>query len=116
MTHLKYCVALATLLSMPLYAQDADESGADDAAEVEPTPQAQDAESSASPDQPRAMSGMSILGNEEAPKALVIIPWKSSELGDEIGMPEQLDDKANPVDREVFLRELRFHDIRQGGE
>jgi hypothetical protein len=25
--------------------------------------------------------GMSILGNHEAPKALVIIPWKRSELG-----------------------------------
>src|SRR6266566_1022470 len=25
--------------------------------------------------------GMSILGNQEAPKALVIVPWKSSELG-----------------------------------
>ena len=25
---------------------------------------------------PKTMSGMSILGNEEAPKSLVIIPWK----------------------------------------
>ncbi len=30
-------------------------------------------------DRPKAMSGMSILGNEEAPKSLVIIPWKSSD-------------------------------------
>ncbi|MDX1482814.1 MAG: hypothetical protein R3315_14105 [Woeseiaceae bacterium] len=65
------------------------------------------------PDQPRSMSGMSILGNEEAPKALVIVPWKSSELGDEIGLSENLDDKANPVDRDVFLRELRFYEIRE---
>ena len=27
-------------------------------------------------ERPKTMSGMSILGNEEAPKALVIIPWK----------------------------------------
>lgn len=68
------------------------------------------------PDQPRAMSGMSILGNEEAPKSLVIVPWKSSELGDEIGLSEQLDDRANPVDRDVFLRELRYYEIRETGE
>src|SRR5229473_2512285 len=30
--------------------------------------------------------GMSILGNQEAPKALVIVPWKSSELGNGPGV------------------------------
>ena len=30
----------------------------------------------------KQMSGMSIVGNDEAPKSLVIVPWKSSELGD----------------------------------
>jgi len=61
---------------------------------------------------PKAMSGMSILGNEEAPKALVIIPWKSSELGDDISLSDTLDDRARPVDKEVFLRELSFYEIR----
>ena len=28
------------------------------------------------------MSGMSILGNEDSPKSLVLVPWKSSQLGD----------------------------------
>ena len=55
---------------------------------------------------PKTMSGMSILGNEEAPKSLVIIPWKSSELGDDISLSDTLDDRAQPVDKEVFLREL----------
>jgi hypothetical protein len=63
---------------------------------------------------PRAMSGMSILGNEEAPKALVIIPWKSSELGDDISLEDTLDERARPVDKEVFLRELRYYEIRSG--
>jgi hypothetical protein len=62
--------------------------------------------------QPKAMSGMSILGNEEAPKSLVIIPWKSSELGDDISLSDTLDDRAQPVDKEVFLRELSFFEIR----
>ena len=65
---------------------------------------------------PKTLSGMSILGNEEAPKSLVIIPWKSSRLGDELSLSDSLDDRAQPVDKEVFLRELRFYEIRSGGE
>jgi len=65
-------------------------------------------------EKPKTMSGMSILGNEEAPKSLVIIPWKSSELGDDISLSDTLDDRAQPVDKEVFLRELRFYEIRSG--
>lgn len=65
---------------------------------------------------PKTMSGMSILGNEEAPKSLVIVPWKSSELGDDIGLSDTLDDRARPVDKEVFLRELDFYEIRAGAE
>ena len=61
---------------------------------------------------PKTMSGMSILGNEEAPKALVIVPWKSSELGEAISLTDTLDDRAKPVDKDVFLRELRFYEIR----
>ena len=62
----------------------------------------------------KTMSGMSILGNEEAPKSLVIVPWKSSELGDDISLSDTLDDRARPVDKEVFLRELSFYEIRSG--
>ena len=63
-------------------------------------------------DSPKTMSGMSILGNEETPKSLVIIPWKSSELGDDISLTDTLDERAQPVDKEVFLRELNFYEIR----
>ena len=63
-------------------------------------------------EQPKAMSGISILGNEEAPKSLVIIPWKSSELGENISLTDTLDERARPVDREVFQRELSFYEIR----
>ena len=84
--------------------------------------QAQDAEPSAEADDgsdepssgPEKMSGMSVLGNEEAPKSLVIIPWKSSELGDDISLSDTLDDRARPVDKEVFMRELSFYEIRSG--
>jgi len=84
-------------------------------------PAAKSEESAAEPQgdgisSPKTMSGMSILGNEEAPKSLVIIPWKSSELGDDISLSDTLDDRARPVDKDVFLRELRFYEIRSGEE
>lgn len=63
-------------------------------------------------EKPKTLSGMSILGNEEAPKSLVIIPWKSSELGDDISLSDTLDERAKPVDKEVFLRELNYYEIR----
>ena len=61
---------------------------------------------------PKTLEGMSILGNQEAPKALVIVPWKSSELGASLGISPLLDDSRSPVDREVFLRALSYYDIR----
>src|SRR2546429_9953057 len=39
--------------------------------------------------------GMSILGNQEAPKALVIVPWKSSELGNGPNVSTLLDDSRS---------------------
>jgi len=60
----------------------------------------------------KTLSGMSILGNQEAPKSLVIVPWKSSQLGDTLGLAESLDDSRRPVDKEVFMRELDYYEIR----
>ena len=59
--------------------------------------------------------GMSILGNQEAPKALVIVPWKSSELGNTMGISTMLDDSKSPIDKEVFMRMLSYYEIRSGG-
>lgn len=56
--------------------------------------------------------GMSILGNEETPTSLVIVPWKSSEVGRSTGISPMLDDSRQPVDKEVFMRELRYYEIR----
>jgi len=66
-------------------------------------------------DGPKALSGMSILGNREAPKSLVIVPWKSSRIGDAVGIATMLDDSREPVDREVFMRELRYFEIQHAG-
>jgi hypothetical protein len=60
----------------------------------------------------KLVSGMSIVGDDEAPKSLVIVPWKSSELGDRLAVSRLLDDGRQPVDRDVFMRELRYYRIR----
>ena len=98
------------VLAPVAYAQDADEATVeteDTVAEEPPTEENGDGIES-----PKTMSGMSILGNEEAPKSLVIVPWKSSRMGDDISLSDTLDDRAQPVDKEVFLRELRFYELR----
>ena len=60
------------------------------------------------------MAGISILGNQEAPKSLVIVPWKGSEIGDMPGLSRLLDDSVQPVDKDVFMRELTYYQIRSG--
>jgi|SRR5688572_9909626 hypothetical protein len=65
---------------------------------------------------PKEMSGMSILGNQEAPKSLVIVPWKSSEIGNGIGVSRALDTRIRAVDKDVFMRELKYYAIRSGAE
>ena len=62
----------------------------------------------------KLVSGMSIVGNDEAPKALVIVPWKSSDLGDTLDVSKLMDNGRHPVDREVFGRALGYYEIRKG--
>ncbi|AOS97072.1 hypothetical protein AUP74_01639 [Microbulbifer aggregans] len=58
----------------------------------------------------KELSGISIIGNKEAPKSLYIVPWKSSEVGVESELVSSLmDDKLQPLDKEVFSRELEFY-------
>ena len=59
----------------------------------------------------KELSGMSIVGNDEAPKALYIVPWKSSEIGVETSLNSMLNEGDRPVDREVFKRQLEFYRI-----
>ena len=99
------------LAAAPVVAEDA-ETEADGA----PQEDAAATENGDGISSPKTMSGMSILGNEETPKSLVIVPWKSSEMGDGINLSDTLDDRAVPVDKEVFLRELRYYEIRENGE
>lgn len=62
----------------------------------------------------KELSGMSIIGNDEAPKALYIVPWKSSEIGVETNLTMMLTESATPVDRDVFKRQLDFFEVSTG--
>jgi hypothetical protein len=58
----------------------------------------------------KEISGMSIVGNSETPTSLVIVPWKSSEIGKDTKLQSNLlNDGLTPVDRAVFMRELDFY-------
>lgn len=59
----------------------------------------------------KELSGMSIVGNDEAPKSLYIVPWKSSEIGVETSLDMMLNEGDMPVDRDVFKRQLEFYKV-----
>ena len=62
----------------------------------------------------KQVSGMSIVGNDEAPKSLVIVPWKSSDLGETLDVSGWDGSERGPIDRDVFLRSLNYYEIRAG--
>ena len=58
------------------------------------------------------LEGATITGNQELPKALHIVPWKPSSAGDLSGRPMNslIDEVPEPIDRDVFLREMDYYD------
>jgi hypothetical protein len=58
----------------------------------------------------------SITGNQELPKVLYIVPWKSSDLGDLAGRPVEtlLDEVLAPVDPREFERHLSYYTALYG--
>lgn len=107
------------LLASAAHAQDAPKQGADAAAKqakkAQPAAAAAEPKSEAQADV-KTLSGISILGNQEAPKSLVIVPWKSSEIGDMPGLSRLLDDSVQPIDKDVFMRELDYYQIRSSAQ
>lgn len=80
-----------------------------------PTPPAEEPAAKADTAAPPTMDHLeldptSITGNRELPKVMVIVPWKRAELGELNGKPANslLNEVLEPVDREVFRRELRY--------
>jgi len=62
----------------------------------------------------KSLSGISIIGNKDAPKSLYIVPWRSAELGMKTDLSSNLlNEGMHAVDKDVFIRELDFYDISQ---
>ena len=59
----------------------------------------------------KELSGISIVGNDEAPKSLYIVPWKSSEIGEASSLDIMLNENDVPVDQVVFKRQLEFYQV-----
>lgn len=57
------------------------------------------------------MDGTAIIGNQELPKVLYIVPWKQSEVPDMNQPPLEslIDEALQPIDREVFQRQVNYH-------
>ena len=68
MKRLPLFTAALLCCSFPAFGEEADDAVADEEASAETTGDGVS--------QPKTMSGMSVLGNEEAPKSLVIVPWQ----------------------------------------
>lgn len=65
----------------------------------------------------KELSGISIIGNKEAPKSLYIVPWQNSEVGVATSLNSGLlDNSMRPVDKDVFLRELDFYELSHGNK
>ena len=57
------------------------------------------------------MDGTAIIGNQELPKVLYIVPWKKSEVPDMSQPPLEslIDEALQPIDREVFQRQVNYY-------
>ena len=58
------------------------------------------------------LDGISVIGNRELPKALVIVPWKAPEPGELDSSPLQslLDEVLGPVDKDVHKRKVSYYE------
>ncbi len=63
----------------------------------------------------RQLQGMAVIGNQELPKSLYIVPWKRAALGEAAPSPTSslFAEGLAPLDPEVFRRELKYHDALQ---
>ncbi len=68
------------------------------------------------------LDGTAIIGNQELPKVLYIVPWKKSEVPDMNQPPLEslIDEALQPIDREVFQRQVNYyhalHDKAESGK
>jgi hypothetical protein len=65
-----------------------------------------------SPEQIKKLSGISIVGNKEAPKSLYIIPWQKTELTHSAKHSSELiNNTMQPLDADSFRLQLELHKL-----
>ena len=102
-------LALAVLIALPLagWAQD----------EMPALPDEQPAVATDADDAPvkpgavqQARTGTTVIGEQEAPIGLYIMPWRQSQAEGGLDRPARLlDEELRPLDPEVFKRQVEYH-------
>jgi hypothetical protein len=60
----------------------------------------------------KARTGTTVIGEQEAPIGLYIMPWRQSQAQDGLDRPARLlDEVLLPLDPEVFRRQVEFHRV-----
>ena len=60
----------------------------------------------------KILPGISIVGNSETPKSLIIVPWRSARIARETKiLPSPLNEQLRPVDKDSFMRQLEFYKL-----
>jgi len=61
--------------------------------------------------EPKLVSGISIVGNDETPKTLYLVPWRDSDDQDGMNVdPGNFEEELQPINKDDFVRELRFYE------
>jgi len=106
---MKHAFALAAALALPLTGWAQDETPA--------LPDDQPAITDFEPDKPvkpggvqKARTGTTVIGEQESPIGLYIMPWRQSAAQAGLDRPARLLDEAlMPLDPEVFKRQVEYH-------
>ncbi|MGM0564529.1 MAG: hypothetical protein ACQES2_09375 [Pseudomonadota bacterium] len=63
----------------------------------------------------RQVEGVSIIGNNELPQSIIIVPWKRDEVGSTPNLPKQslMDERFPRIDRKALVRNVQFYQSLQ---
>ena len=102
-------LALAALLALPLAAQSQDEMPA--LADEQPAVATDVDDKPVKPGTvQKARTGTTVIGEQEAPIGLYIMPWRQSQAQAGLDRPARLLDEALlPLDPDVFKRQVEYH-------
>ncbi len=60
--------------------------------------------------EPKLVQGMSIIGNDESPNSLYIVPWKSAGVKASVKLSSDImKEELEPVDKNAFIREIDYY-------